>query len=161
MEYSSKPLGLFQPFNTTRLTALFVLACFLFVHCSSGPSHSPAKDTTAIKDTQTGLASYYGPGFEGQLTASGDTFNSREMTAAHPFYPTGTVARVTNLENDSLVYIRITDRGPTDENVAEGVVIDLSKGAAKKLGMVKDGRVQVRIEVLRWGTNEYKSKDSL
>ena len=160
MKYYCSPLASFPPFQAVTFTVLLVLVCLFLVHCSSGSAPSPAKNT-AIKDTQTGLASYYGPGFEGQLTANGDTFNSREMTAAHPFYPTGTVARVINLENDSTVYIRITDRGPTDENVAEGVVIDLSKGAAKKLGMVKDGRVQVKIEVLRWGTNEYKSKDSL
>jgi rare lipoprotein A len=161
MKYYRRPPVFFLPFNAATFTALVLLACALFVHCSSGTAPSPAKDTTAIKATQTGLASYYGPGFEGKETASGETFRSREMTAAHPSYPTGTLARVTNLENDSMVYVRITDRGPTDENVAEGVIIDLSKGAAKKLGMVKDGRVPIKIEVLRWGTNEYKSEDSL
>jgi rare lipoprotein A len=78
------------------------------------------------------------------------------MVAAHPSYPLGTVAKVTNLEKGGMVIVRIIDRGPTDENVAEGVIIDLSKGAAEKLGMVKEGRVKVKVEVLQWGNNEYK-----
>jgi rare lipoprotein A len=85
----------------------------------------------------------------------------RELVAAHPTYPLGTLARVTNLEGGGTVQVRIIDRGPTDENVAEGVIIDLSKGAAEKLGMVKEGRVRVRVEVLQWGKNEYKREDSL
>ena len=101
-----------------------------------------------------GLASYYGRGFEGQETASGEIFRSEKLVAAHPTYPLGTFARVTNLEKPAVVYVRIIDRGPTDENVAEGVIIDLSKGAAKRLGMVKDGRVRVKVEVLQWGNNE-------
>jgi rare lipoprotein A len=116
------------------------------------------KDTLLIKDSQTGLASYYGHEFEGKETASGETFHSKEMVAAHPTYPLGTVVRVTNLEEGDTVHVRIIDRGPTDENVAEGVIIDMSKGAAQKLGMVKAGRVRVKVEVLQWGTNEYKTE---
>jgi rare lipoprotein A len=52
------------------------------------------------------------------------------------------------------VEVRITDRGPTEENTAEGVIIDLSGAAAEKLGMIQDGRVQVKVEVLDWGTDE-------
>jgi rare lipoprotein A len=81
------------------------------------------------------------------------------MVAAHPSYPLGTVARVTNLDDTGSVLVRIIDRGPTDENVAEGVIIDLSKGAAKRLGMLKEGRVNVKVEVLQWGTNEYKPEN--
>ncbi|MBD0377544.1 MAG: septal ring lytic transglycosylase RlpA family protein, partial [Flavisolibacter sp.] len=83
-------------------------------------------------------------------------FNSQEMVAAHPTYPLGTVARITNLEKPAVVTVRIIDRGPTDENLAEGVIIDLSKGAARKLKMVKDGRVRVKVEVLEWGNDERK-----
>jgi rare lipoprotein A len=144
----------------TALTALLVWACYVFASCTSNTASS-SKETITIKETQTGLASYYGRAFEGEETASGETFRSREMVAAHPTYPLGTVARITNLENGGAVHVRIIDRGPTDENVAEGVIIDLSKGAAEKLGMVKDGRVRVRVEVLQWGTNEYKPEDSL
>jgi rare lipoprotein A len=162
MKFTAAPSVFGYRFHTVLLAALTVLACLVFVQCTSGTSPSPAsKDTSAVKETQTGLASYYGRAFEGEETASGEIFRRREMVAAHPTYPLGTLARVTNLEEGGTVYVCIIDRGPTDENVAEGVIIDLSKGAAEKLGMVKEGRVQVKVEVLQWGTNEYKREDSL
>lgn len=148
--------------SATIYMVLFTLACFTSVHCNSGPAPSSAtKDSLAIKETQTGLASYYGRAFEGEETASGETFHSQEMVAAHPSYPLGTVARITNLEEGGTVQVRIIDRGPTQENIAEGVIIDLSKGVAQKLGMIKEGRIRVKVEVLEWGTNEYKAEDSL
>ena len=143
----------------TTLLVSFFWICYAFVSCTSNTASSSKE--TIIKETQTGLASYYGRAFEGEATASGETFRSQEMVAAHPSYPLGTVARITNLEKGGVVQVRIIDRGPTDENVAEGVIIDLSKGVAEKLGMVKDGRVRVKVEVLQWGTNEYQPEDSL
>ena len=91
---------------------------------------------------QVGEASWYGPGFQGQETANGETFNQTEMTAAHPSLPMGTKAKVTNLENGKKVEVTINDRGP----YAENRVIDLSGAAAKKLDMKKDGTTQVKIE---------------
>lgn len=162
MKHSSQPFLLFKYLHAIVFMTLCVLACSAFVHCNSGTAPAPtSKDTIAIKETKTGLASFYGRAFEGEKTASGETFHSREMVAAHPSYPLGTLARVTNLEAGGIVQVRIIDRGPTDENVAEGVIIDLSKGAAEKLGMVEEGRVRVKVEVLQWGNNEYKRKDSL
>jgi rare lipoprotein A len=147
----------FHRFHATTFSVLIVMACLVFVNCNSDTAPSPiTKDTLVIKDSQTGLASYYGHAFEGKETASGETFNSQEMVAAHPSYPLGTVVQVTNLEEGNTVHVRIIDRGPTDENVAEGVIIDMSKGSAEKLGMVKEGRIRVKVEVLQWGTNEYK-----
>jgi rare lipoprotein A len=162
MKISNCPAVVFHRFPITTFRVLLsVLACYAFISCNSGNAPAiAAKDTLAVKDTQTGLASYYGRAFEGEETASGEIFHRREMVAAHPSYPLGTVARVTNLEQGGSVIVRIIDRGPTDENVAEGVIIDLSKGAAEKLGMVKEGRVKVKVEVLQWGTNEYKPKDT-
>lgn len=109
----------------------------------------------AVLETKNGLASYYHPSLDGGETASGVPFDNAAMMAAHPTYPLGTMVRVTNLEKaDAVVEVRITDRGPTDENVAEGVIIDLSGAAAEKLGMLEDGRIQVKVEVLDWGTDE-------
>jgi rare lipoprotein A len=105
-----------------------------------------------VRETQTGLASFYGKGFHGQETASGETFNKHELVAAHPRFPLGSRARVTNLENNQMVEVRIIDRGPAPEPQAEGVIIDLSEGAATRLHLRKDGRAQVRVEVLAWGT---------
>jgi rare lipoprotein A len=98
---------------------------------------------------QLGLASYYGPGFHGEDTASGEEFDQRAMTAAHRTLPMGTVVRVTNLENGRSVVVRINDRGPYGRNYRNGTIIDLSKGAARRLRFLEDGLVRVRVEVLR------------
>ena len=98
---------------------------------------------------QVGLASWYGPGFHGEETASGEIFDQRKMVAAHRTLPLGTVVRVTNLENGRRVVVRVIDRGPYGRNYRKGTIIDLSKGAARRLDFLEDGLVRVRIEVLR------------
>jgi rare lipoprotein A len=134
---------------------LSFLLAFTFAACNSAPEKPAEPREPAIKETKTGLASYYHRSFEGQETASGETFSNKEMTAAHPDYPLGTICRITNLEKDSAVAeVRISDRGPTKSNQNDGVIIDLSRAAAKQLGMIRDGRVKVKVEVLEWGNNE-------
>lgn len=91
---------------------------------------------------EVGEASWYGPGLQGKETANGETFDQKDLTAAHPSLPMGTKAKVTNLENGKKVEVRINDRGP----FAEDRVIDLSGAAAKKLDMKEDGTTQVKIE---------------
>jgi rare lipoprotein A len=98
--------------------------------------------------SEEGLASFYGPGFHGEETASGETFDQNQMTAAHRKLPLGSVVRVTNLENGRQVVLRVTDRGPYGRNYRNGVIIDVSKGAARRLDFVEDGLVRVRVEVL-------------
>ncbi len=96
---------------------------------------------------QHGLASYYwGRPFQrGEPTASGEWFFPWEMTAAHRRLPFNTYVNVVNLKNNRSIIVRITDRGP----YVRGRIIDLSKGAAAILGMLEDGVVPVRVEVLR------------
>jgi rare lipoprotein A (peptidoglycan hydrolase) len=91
---------------------------------------------------EVGEASWYGPGFQGQETANGETFDQKDMTAAHPSLPMGSKANVTNLENGKKIEVRINDRGP----YADNRVIDLSGAAANKLDMKEDGTTQVKIE---------------
>jgi rare lipoprotein A (peptidoglycan hydrolase) len=98
--------------------------------------------TTKPVHKEVGEASWYGPGFQGQETANGETFDQKDMTAAHPSLPMGTKAKVTNLENGKKVEVRINDRGPYTEDR----VIDLSSAAAKKIDMKEDGTTQVKIE---------------
>jgi rare lipoprotein A len=100
---------------------------------------------------RNGLASYYGPGFEGKVTASGTRFDKNAMIAAHPSYPFGTLLRVTNVANGRAVQVRVVDRGPAQRLRSEGVIIDVSYGAAQTLNFVRAGRTRVRVEVLRWG----------
>lgn len=114
------------------------------------PATTPA-ESRRILEIRQGLASYYGPGFEGKRTASGIAFDKTAMVAAHPSYPFGTVVRVTNLANKRQVVVRVVDRGPARGPRAEGVIIDVSSGAAADLGFLRQGRTRVRLEVLRWG----------
>jgi rare lipoprotein A len=97
-----------------------------------------------IQLTVSGFASWYGPGFDGNYSASGEVFNQNAMTAAHPSLPFGTHVRVTNLDNGQSVVVRINDRGP----YAHGRVIDLSAGAARIIGLVSSGVAPVSLEVL-------------
>jgi rare lipoprotein A len=97
---------------------------------------------------QNGLASYYGPGFNGRETASGRIFDQRAMVAAHRTLPLGTVVRVVNLENGRVVTLRVIDRGPYGRNYRKGTIIDVSKGAARRLRFLRDGLVRVRVEVV-------------
>jgi len=92
----------------------------------------------------SGWASWYGPGFHGNRSASGEVFNQHAMTAAHPSLPFGTRVRVTNLNNGSSVIVRINDRGPYHG----GRIIDLSMGAARVLGLTSSGVARVRVDVL-------------
>lgn len=110
-----------------------------------------AAEKKALK-VERGLASFYGKKFQGKETASGETFDMHELVAAHPSLPLGTVARVTNLENNRTVEVRINDRGPSEQNRTEGVIIDLSREAAEALDFIKEGRVHVQVEVLELGS---------
>ncbi len=92
-----------------------------------------------------GMASFYAAKFQGRRTASGETFNNSAMTAAHRSLPFGTQVKVTNVRNGRSVVVRINDRGP----YAKGRIIDLSKAAAKKIGVSRSGVARVKLEVLK------------
>lgn len=91
-----------------------------------------------------GTASWYGPGFHGKKTASGEIYDQTKLTAAHKTLPLGTKARVTNLDNGSAVEVEINDRGP----FVGGRILDLSRAAAGALGLVKSGTAPVRVELI-------------
>ena len=93
---------------------------------------------------ENALASYYGEAFQGRPTSSGEIFDMYAMTAAHKTLPFGTMLEVTNLENGNSVVVRVNDRGPF---VADRE-IDLSQGAAEKLGMITAGVARVSISIL-------------
>ena len=119
-----------------RLLVLLALTLGLAPACSVLP--------VGWTGRQGGLASWYGPGFYGRRTASGAVYTGTALTAAHPSLPFGTLVRVTNLANGRTVVVVIDDRGP----FVHGRVIDLSMAAARRLGMIQDGVVQVRLEVV-------------
>ena len=93
---------------------------------------------------QTGTASYYGARHHGKRTASGEPFNQHGLTAAHRSLPFGTRVLVTNMANQRSVVVRINDRGPH----TRGRLIDLSRAAAEKIGMLRSGTARVRVQGL-------------
>jgi len=111
----------------------------------------PAESETSAQTVQLGLASWYGPGFHGKETASGEIFDQRQMVAAHRTLPLGSVIQVTNLENGRRLTLRVIDRGPYGRNYRKGTILDVSRGAAGRLGFIRDGIVRVRIKVLEFG----------
>lgn len=116
------------------------------------PRNGPTPEARRWKDRIHGVASWYGGVFNGRKTASGETYDMEAMTACHPSLPFGSIVRVINRRNHRSVVVRITDRG---DLVEEGRVIDLSYGAAQKLGITWDGLARVDLQVLTLG----KTKD--
>lgn len=110
----------------------------------SGEKHWRGSSNYARGYSQKGLASWYGPGLHGNLTASGERFNQHDLTAAHPHLPFGTRVRVTNLNNNLSVIVRINDRGP----YIGGRIVDLSAAAARVVRMRQSGVAPVRVDVL-------------
>ena len=110
---------------------------------------SPKKTVTVLRQEkkhgdQVGKASWYGPRFQGKETASGESFDMYDLTAAHRSLPMGSLVRVTNLANGSQVTVRINDRGP----VYRSRIIDLSYKAANILGLRSVGVQKVQLEVI-------------
>jgi rare lipoprotein A len=116
----------------------------------TAPTRKPSSAARAL-EAREGLASYYSDWFNGRTTASGTIFDNGDLVAAHPTYPFGSLVRVVNLRNKRSIDLRIVDRGPAPTIVARGVIIDVSRAAARQLGFITEGRTRVRVEVLDWG----------
>lgn len=97
---------------------------------------------------QQGSASYYADAFAGRNTASGTPYQPHAFTAAHRNLPFGTILRVTRTDGGQSVYVRVTDRGPFGPR---GRILDLSRAAAERLGMLRAGVVKVKAEVVEYG----------
>lgn len=108
----------------------------------NGIRYKPMSIDETDSFSQEGIASWYGPGFHGRKTANGETFNQNAMTAAHKRLPISSYVRVTRVSTGKSIVVRINDRGPFIGNR----VIDLSYGAAKRLGIVNRGSDKVKIE---------------
>jgi rare lipoprotein A (peptidoglycan hydrolase) len=119
----------------------------------NGKTYYPMK-TVAAGYSQKGVASWYGPGFHGKKTSSGEVYDMHCMTAAHSVLPLNTMVKVTNLANNKEVVVRVNDRGP----FVNDRVIDLSLAAARDLGMVQSGTVPVRVSVIGAADSRIASK---
>ncbi|MEE8437620.1 MAG: septal ring lytic transglycosylase RlpA family protein [Candidatus Neomarinimicrobiota bacterium] len=138
-----------------------VSGALLFLSCTTAPRYKTGpvriKKTGSIKLQRNsskiiyGTSSYYGQDFHGKLTANGEVFDMYGLTAAHKKLPLNTIVRVTNLENNKSLILRINDRGP----YVAGRILDCSYGAAKKLGFLSQGTAKVKIEIIEIGDDEY------
>lgn len=131
----------------TIITGALLLICPAL--SSAASQHSSARRpivvrTTASRSVQFGLASWYGPGLQNRLTASGTRFDQYQLTAAHRTLPLGTSVRVTNLKNGRSVILKVTDRGPW----VRTRVIDVSRAAAERLGFTHRGVTRVKVAVI-------------
>ena len=105
------------------------------------------KNSTGFEKVQYGISSYYGPKFHGKLTANGEIFDMYKVSAAHRYLAIGTLIKVTNLDNNKTLNMRINDRGPYVNNR----ILDCSYAAALKLGFVEEGTANIKLEVLIMG----------
>ena len=140
-----------------RIGALAGTISIGLVLAVTGYSAEKVSDHRRVLETQLGDATIYASHFDGRKTASGLTFSSDKLMAAHRTYPFGTLVRVTYLRNKRSVDVVIVDRGPWGKNRKEGAIIDLSLSAAKNLGMVRAGQARVRVEVLEWGKGGHRN----
>ena len=97
-----------------------------------------------LSDIQKGIASYYGNSLHGHRTYSGEKYHKDSLTAAHKTLPMGTMVKVTNLKNDSVVIVKINDKMGSTKRI-----IDLSMAAAKKLNFVRSGLTNVTVETIK------------
>ena len=135
-----------------------LIYCTLFFSCTYAPRYNSGSSINKPKGTNkshkkifTGISSWYGPNFHGKLTANGEIYDQWGLTAAHKTLPLNTIVRVTNLDNNKSLILRINDRGPYVGNR----ILDCSLGAAKKLGFEDQGTANVRVEVIEFGDDVY------
>jgi len=129
-----------KAFPAMLLCSFAVLSFFIFNGCATFHS-SQIQEREKI---QFGLASWYGDQFHGAKTSSGETYDRDLFTAAHRALPFGTIVKVTNIKNGRSAFVKINDRGPHKTSRK----LDLSYVAAKKLGMINDGVVRIRLEII-------------
>jgi rare lipoprotein A (peptidoglycan hydrolase) len=144
---SADPSGPGQS-KSLGMTGAAVVLVSLLAACSSNPKPVtyafPPPEAPAVGTVVEGIASWYGPEYHGRRTSSGEAFNQDALTAAHAYWAFGTRVRVTLLSTGKSVVVRINDRFPSHK----GRAIDLSRGAAKAIGLIGPGTGQVRLEVV-------------
>ncbi len=136
-----------KPFLLIMLMILSLATCN-----EQDPNELKPEVKTYAHIYQTGYATWYGPGFHGGITASGERYDMYEYSAAHRRLPLGAIVKVYNTKNDKCVIVKINDRGP----VKKSLIIDLSKISAIQLEMTHRGSTKVKLEVLSKSHNPLK-----
>jgi len=138
-----------RPFRIAFRIGAAVAQAALVACASRQPAPAAVTPKPARGVSEEGVASWYGgnDGFEGKPTASGEIYDGNQMTAAHRTLPLGTVVDVQNLENGKTLRVRINDRGP----FVKGRIVDLSRVAARELGVIGPGTANVRLTIVAPG----------
>lgn len=110
---------------------------------------------SAQSNAEWGIASYYHDSFHGKETAYGVKYDKKALTAAHRELPYGTMIRVTRLDNKKSVVVKVTDKGP----YKRGRIVDLSRAAAERIGLINDGLSDVKLEVVKRGSGQPSSSE--
>jgi rare lipoprotein A len=137
--------------NARMRLAMLAIGVILALDTASAQVARELSSDSPVLDEQFGGATFYASYFDGRRTASGQRFDGDKAMAAHRSYPFGTVVRVTCLRNGRSVDVVVVDRGPWGKNQRQGAIIDLSRSAAEKLGIIRRGHDRVKLEVLVWG----------
>lgn len=143
-----------NPLNRSLRLRLFLFSFLVYSLSFSSIIQAQEDQRGFLPRVQLGKASFYCPSFHGNRTAWGNYYDEKELVAAHPYFPFGTLLRVTNLANNRRVEVVVFDRGPSRKHQQKGGIIDVSRRAARELGMLRQGRARVRLEVLEWGPHK-------
>ncbi|MFC1565985.1 septal ring lytic transglycosylase RlpA family protein [Candidatus Neomarinimicrobiota bacterium] len=149
-----KRIFIFRLFSSCLLIILGFISC-----ASSNKVDSPdmvikQKEPIAVGDIQYGVSSYYAEKFHGRRTANGEIYDMYGISGAHQTLPLNSIVKVTNLENNKELVMKVNDRGPFIKNR----IFDCSYGAAVKLEFISNGSAIVKVEVLEIGNNLYKKE---
>lgn len=131
-------------FASSTFLIIAIIFSFILTPCGFRGNNTEESEGCFI---QEGLASWYGSDFQGTRTANGEIYDQETLTAAHKTLPFNTLVRVENMGNGETVTVRINNRGP----YVEGRIIDLSRKAARKIGIIKAGLVRVKLYLVKMG----------
>ena len=143
-----------------RLISGCLLIMFSLISCASSNKTADSesvikqKEPVAVGDIQYGVSSYYADKFHGKRTANGEIYDMYGISGAHQTLPLNSIVKVTNLENNKKLVIKINDRGP----FIKDRIFDCSYGAAVKLAFISKETATVKVEVLEIGNNLYKKE---
>ncbi len=145
---------------TFRITITYIFVIFSLISCASS-NKIPKADTiieqkqpTSVGDIQYGVSSYYADKFHGRRTANGEIYDMYGISGAHQTLPLNSIVKITNLENNRVLTMKINDRGP----FIKDRIFDCSYGAAVKLGFISKGTAIVKVELIEIGNNLYKKE---
>lgn len=150
----NKRIILLRLYGFCFLITLSLISCASSNKISISDNVIKQKEPNAVGDLQYGVSSYYAEKFHGRRTANGEIYDMYGISGAHQTLPLNTIVKITNLENNKELVVRVNDRGPFIKNR----IFDCSYGAAVKLEFISKGTAIVKVEVLEIGNNLYKKE---